>query len=211
MTDVDIVVATAEEARALTARIRSAVAGVWPLLAEAYGTRAWEALGYASWDEYTAAEFDGARIRIPLGERRQVVAGLRETGMSTRAIGSALGVSYATVQRDLEPTDTNVSVAPEREENEPDRPREEPTVTGVNGKTYAAKSKAKRPRQPLPGQFTAASGDLSRLVARFERLATDDRYRSNREAIAELCTPEIRRAVQVLDELLRDLAQEENN
>lgn len=67
--------------------------------------------------------FGTSRLRLPREERAEVVASLRESGLSIRAIAAATGDSRETIRREL-PTDTNVSVDP---------------VIGVNGKTYTPK------------------------------------------------------------------------
>ncbi len=110
-----------EEARSLTNRIRQCVAVAHESIVHAYKGRAWTALNYGSWDDYCEAEFGGARLPIPKADRSDVVALLRAEGMSTRAIGSALGLSKDTVHRDL----AGVS-------------DETPAVTGADGKTYPA-------------------------------------------------------------------------
>ena len=92
---------TVHDARVLTARIRESVAGVWDLIVEAYTSRAWTSLGYDSWDDYTRTEFDGVRIALPREDRREVVGSLRDAGLSTRAIASAIGVDDKTVRNDL--------------------------------------------------------------------------------------------------------------
>lgn len=81
---------TADEARSLTDQIAKKIAGLVPLVKRAYEGRADKALGYASWHAYCEAELGG--IRIPLADRPAAVAELRGAGMSTRAIGSAIGV-----------------------------------------------------------------------------------------------------------------------
>ena len=98
------IVATADDARALTDRIKVAVEGVWHLIEQAYTTRAWSALGYASWDDYCTREFGTSRLRLPREERQEVVASLRQSGLSLRAISSATGESKSQIQRDLEAT-----------------------------------------------------------------------------------------------------------
>jgi protein gp37 len=127
----DIAIASAEEARALTDRIKVAVEGTWQLIREAYVTRSWAALGYDTWDAYCAAEFGTSRLALPREERREIVASLRESGLSTRAIASVTGANQSTIVRDLGATDAfpkaDASVAP-------------PPVTGVNGKTYAQRT-----------------------------------------------------------------------
>lgn len=84
-------------ARDLTDRIKIAVEGTWELIKEAYVSRAWEALGYRSWDDYCTREFGTSRLRLPREERQEVVASLRESGLSIRAIAAATGDSVGTV------------------------------------------------------------------------------------------------------------------
>lgn len=215
MSEVALGSVAGDQARALTNRIKVGLEGTYLLIQEAFASRAWEALGYETWHEYCVSEFDGGQLRLPKAERQKVVELMRETGMSTRAIGSAIGVSQMTVVNDIAATEQNYSVAdsvPEPDQPEPDQPEPEPpTVTGVNGKTYQAKTERTRPRIKLTSQFESAVRDLTRLVARFERLTTDDRYRSNRDVIAELHTPEVRRAAQVLGDMLRDFTPEQEN
>ncbi|MGH3095125.1 MAG: helix-turn-helix domain-containing protein [Streptosporangiales bacterium] len=112
--------------RRLTERIKTHIASVQQsldelveLIAEAYDGRVWEPLGYSDWDSYIRAEFYSVgRLRLTRDERRDLVVGLRSQGMSTRAIGTALGVSHTEVQRS---GGTNVPPAP---------------VTGLDGKEY---------------------------------------------------------------------------
>jgi hypothetical protein len=86
-------------ARARVDRIRTGVTAVLDDLVESWRARDWVALGYGSWDAMCDAEF-GARIALPKDQRQGVVEGLAGEGMSTRAIGSALGVGQRTVVRD---------------------------------------------------------------------------------------------------------------
>ncbi|SNS53632.1 hypothetical protein SAMN06309944_0693 [Micrococcales bacterium KH10] len=90
-----------ETARALTDRIRIGLGVTWQWVIEAYTGRAWEALGYDSWDDYCASEFAGSRLALPRGERAEVAMSMRDAGMSFRAIGSALGVSDYTARGDV--------------------------------------------------------------------------------------------------------------
>ncbi|MEV6791313.1 DUF4326 domain-containing protein [Streptomyces sp. NPDC051320] len=112
---------SADDARTLTDRIKVAVEGTWLLIQEAYTSRAWAALDYATWDDYCAEEFGTSRLRLPREERQEVVASLRESGLSTRAIASATGMNQSTIARDLR-GDANAS----------------PAVQGTDGKTYSA-------------------------------------------------------------------------
>ena len=89
--------------------------------------QAWKMLDYPSWEALCDARGWTKRVALPRPERREVVATLRQEGMSTRAIAAATGVSYDTVQRDLRSEgDRNLS-----------------PVVGTDGKTY-------QPTQPAP-------------------------------------------------------------
>lgn len=100
----------AEEARERLSRVRGGVAVIRDDLVELYLRRAWLGLGYSSWDELCDRELDGARIALPLDERREVVSSMRSHGLSTRAIASAIGASEATVRRDVEATASHDAV-----------------------------------------------------------------------------------------------------
>lgn len=93
---------SATSARRLTDEIRETLTVGYDKLVEAWHGRADVALGYESWDGYCAGEFSEARMLRPTVEqRREIVASMRAEGMTTRAIGSALGVGNKTVHRDL--------------------------------------------------------------------------------------------------------------
>lgn len=65
------------------------------------GRFARSALGYTSWDDYCTREFGTTRLRLPREERTEVVASLRESGLSLRAIAAATGDHYSTISREL--------------------------------------------------------------------------------------------------------------
>lgn len=111
-------------ARELTDRIKVGVDAIWELIKQAYTSRAWSVLGYSSWDDYCTREFGTSRIRLPREERQEVVASMREIGMSTRAIASATGTSHQTVANSLNAGVKNLTPEPA-------------PVTGTDGKTYS--------------------------------------------------------------------------
>lgn len=175
------------DARALTDQIRAAVGSVWDLIVEAYTSRAWATLGYESWDDYTRWEFDGARIALPREDRQEVVASLRDSGLSLRAIASATGVSKGTVQNDLA-TGQNCPVEPatitttttqhvdavtgEILDPPPDSPSppssgpqapEGVPIVGVNGKTYT------RPAPPAHDPATQIAEQAQERAEKFSR------------------------------------------
>lgn len=134
-----IVIATAEAARARAERIRRGLAAIVPEIRAAWTEKDWLALEYESYDAYMLGEFGGP-VRLGREERGEAVVELRSAGMSTRAIGSALGVGTMTVSRELSgvPNGTGDS------------------VTGLDGKSYPAS----RPvvmidvdRRPIPETY----------------------------------------------------------
>ena len=119
----------AEAARDLTDRIRTTLTVAHDLIATAWTGSAWAALGYPTWDAYCGGEFAEARmVRLDREQRREIVAEMRQAGMSSRAIASGLGVDHSTVVRDDRASGADAPVATQ--------------ITGVNGKTYA-------PRPPV--------------------------------------------------------------
>jgi hypothetical protein len=118
--ELDFVI-THDEATARINRVRLHVESARDDIAALFHGRAWLTLGYESWDDLCDAEFSGVHIGLPRGERREVVGNLREQGLSTRAIASAVGVSVGTIHSDLSRSELNTSA-----------------VTGQDGKTYPA-------------------------------------------------------------------------
>ena len=130
-------VISAQDARSLTDKIKAGTAALWELIKEAYASRAWASLGYASWDDYCTQEFGTSRIRLPREERQEVVASMREIGMSTRAIASATGVSRRTLIRDRQSGGDNVTTS------------EPAPITGTDGKTYTPRPQPQPEPEPM--------------------------------------------------------------
>jgi len=110
---------TPDAAREVTDRIKVGVEAVWHLIAQAYEGPAWAALGYSSWDDYCTREFGTSRLRLPREERQEVVASLRESGLSTRAIAAATGYDDKTVRNDLAAGAENSAPGDEVEDADP--------------------------------------------------------------------------------------------
>lgn len=204
-------VMTEAEARVITSRIRSlaeSIADRVDLLAakvrEARDGQAHAALGYGSWTAYVSAEFADVLPRLDREPRRELVAALAETGMSTRAIAPVVNASQRTISNDL----SNVahlasahSVAETGPEGERDVPsvQSRPPVTGLDGKTYTRPTPKTTPRRALPDQFFDAAFDLSKAVDRVARLADDDRFPQNAEKVAAKHRDDLIRARDALD------------
>lgn len=72
------------------------------LIVSLYAGRVWETMGYESWQVFCAARF-GPKLRaLGIDFRREMVAVLGDAGLSTRAIGAAVGVDAKTVRNDLQ-------------------------------------------------------------------------------------------------------------
>ncbi|MEC3957531.1 hypothetical protein VMT65_31170 [Nocardia sp. CDC153] len=203
----DQIVPSAETARELTDRIKTLVEELWELIGQAYVSRIWVALDYRSWDDYCAAEFDHARIRVPREERTEVVASLREFGMSTRAIAAATGLGRGTVQRELDVLNAGVP------NGTPD------SVVGFDGKNYQPKSASvaegaepeigdrseptrapKRP--PITKSFENARRKLCADAKSLARLIEDDRFDRYALQLAEQNLGDLWRAREALQAVL---------
>jgi hypothetical protein len=89
-------------ARRITKQLRESLQLSVALLREAFEGQAWRVLGHPSWEAYCETELpELATLRLPLAERREVVAGLAAGGASLRAIAKPLGLAPNTVRADL--------------------------------------------------------------------------------------------------------------
>lgn len=102
------VTCTRDQAEQITGRFREAIGRVesaWNVMVataiDAFANRVWVPLGYSDWDTYCAEEVDTAAVRIPRDLRIEIVGQMSEAGMSSRAIGAAIGVHKDTVRNDL--------------------------------------------------------------------------------------------------------------
>lgn len=96
----------------------------------AYRGRVWIALGYESWAQWCDKELGGFKLPVP--QRKEMVASLKSRGLSNRSIAEVTGVSKDTINRDIRSGGSN------------DPPGTK--VTGQDGKSYSAN----RPIKPRP-------------------------------------------------------------
>lgn len=162
-----------DDARDLTDRIVSNLEVTWDLVVECYQRRAWDALGYDSWNHYCTQEFGASAIRLPKEDRREAVASLRDAGLSTRAIAAATGAARNTVRSDLK--QVGQSDPPDRNEVEPNFGNK---VKGVDGKSYAKTTDRKGESTTTETPTKPVGTDAVDLAA--ERTARSDAaYREN--------------------------------
>lgn len=126
--------------------------------------RAWTELGYETWDALVAGEWSRS-IVLPRPERREVVGRLRQEGMSTRAIASAVGTDHSTVVRDLQSTGADAPVE----------------VTSLDGRTRPAT----RPQpEPEPVEvLTSEEWEARQGYGTTDELAQRRRTDAEREAL----------------------------
>lgn len=127
----------AQAARALTLQLRDALTLAVDLITRLIDGRADQALGFASWADYCAAELpELAQLveRSTVDERRAVVVALHGRGHSLRGIAGPLGLAPNTVRADLA-----AAGAPKRA-----------TVTSLDGRQRPAAAAPKPKAKPLP-------------------------------------------------------------
>jgi hypothetical protein len=122
--------ARADVIRAGLTNLAEQLADLTEIIGRAYHNRDWLALGYASWETYTASEFGTDRLRLPRPQRQEVVASLRAELLSTRAIAGVLGVGVGTVHRDSSGVPNGTPIA------------------GIDGKSYSASRPAPPETEP---------------------------------------------------------------
>jgi len=89
-------------ARKLIGELRDCLALSDDLLVRAYTGRAWEALGYESWEALCAAEIPEFRmLKLKTAARRQRVAALKAEGANIPEMVAATNSSLGSVHRDL--------------------------------------------------------------------------------------------------------------
>lgn len=160
------------DARKLTDQIKTLAEAVQEsldklgnLIAAAYTQDAWSALGYGSWDEYVAAEFGTQRLRLDRDERQALVVQLRSAGMSTRAIGSGIGSSEATVRRDLD-----ASASDDADEQTGTEP-----VKSLDGRQRPASRPAPQYEPSGPDEFAADEEEIVEAEIVDEKPASEPR------------------------------------
>ena len=204
--DLAVFVLTAADARALTDRIKKNLTFCYGLFVEAFEGAAWSALGYESWDAYCADEFPEARmVRLDPGQRREIVANMRQARMSTRAIASSIGVSQSTVALDLS-TESNNSV------------EQQTTVKSLDGVVRPATQPHRAPiaaptarrRRPLPDALFDAINDLTKCAERVTKLTQDDRFPALAERVASKHRGDLMRIHEALTGALAALPQSES-
>ncbi len=128
-----------QQARQRAGRIVNAMNELATLVTQAWEAKDHHTLGYDTWQSYTIGEFGHGDTAIKA--RQVIVAMLRGTGLSQRAIAAQTGTSVATVNNDLadlsaEPPEGDPATVNRYSTVQP--PEQSPRVTGLDGRTQPA-------------------------------------------------------------------------
>ena len=146
---------TPAEAQHLVGQINATVADLLDLVERLYRGRGWEALGYQSWADLCRAEI--VVPKLDRTDRAELVQALRGMGLSSRAIGPALGISKDTVMRDL------ATVSDETVDE----------VVGLDGRRRPARSLT-RVNNLTPQQLADTAQDMIVVCAGHDRVRLGD-------------------------------------
>lgn len=189
----ELVSLSAEDARTLTDRIKVGVETLWDMIKQAYREHAWAALGYDSWDDYCTTEFNTSHLRLPREERAEVVASMRDIGMSIREIASATGEGRDTVHRELSDVRNRTGFC-ELSGSEP------VDAEIVYDEPVSTPSKPRR--SPITDLARNAGWELRKAVERIERISVDDRFVSQMETVTPHLRGHLTNAIEVCQDLL---------
>lgn len=146
---------TKAQAEALTERIRAGITETWRLLAEASEGRAWEPMGYDSFGDYVAAEFDLSRGQgYRLLDQARIILELEAASDADLS-----GVISGRAASDLSPVldEAVAAVARARQTDEADRPAVVAEVLAPIRKRARKAKTVARARQPEPIEAVAVA------------------------------------------------------
>ncbi len=215
-----------EAARDLTTRIRQTSSVLVAMIEKAYAGRIWIALGYESWADWWDTEI-GEPLRLDREDRRELVASLRDHGMSIRALATVTGTSVGTVHADVRCSELNTSSEPDEIIDAEHRatlhrrfssaegtdggahaPGPPPNkVVGLDGKRYkpasagsSAPTTQRRRRFEKVHSYYKMETDARRLANKLEAVVADDRFNKNRPN--RIFLDEARRLLNALAEII---------
>lgn len=101
--EVPIQVITPNDVRASIRRARKSLEDAASEIVWQIEMEAWRTLGYSSWTAMREAEYGGAAFMVPSKSRPEIVARIREAGLTQREAAATAGVSVPTIKRDEHP------------------------------------------------------------------------------------------------------------
>lgn len=162
----------------------------------------WTVLGYSSWDQMREGEYADLGVVAPQSDRPELVARLREQGLTQKAIGDTLGVSESTVRNlNRNSADEPAAITNSRGQQRPaSYQRSDPAPTPDPPKPAR--------RRPLPDQAREAGWDLRRASDRVRRIVEDDRFTQNREQVTPHVRGHLLHTIEVCQDLINQLDNE---
>lgn len=121
-----------------------------------------------------AATLNADRRQLGPGQRREIVAALREAGHSLRAIAGAVGVSEPTVRRDVDRAiASGDAIQPERVQRQGggSYPARRPTVIAATDEREASKAQTALAQVANPPEGVSTVRDLSRQARTQQKVA----------------------------------------
>lgn len=153
------------------------------------------ALSYISWTAYLTDALSELCADVDSDTRKHIAVMLHHEGMSIRDSALTTGLSKSTVQREVSQSGTVYESAP--------------ATMGHDGKVRSRRQDAAQvatsQRKPITTAFLSASCDLMRVINRVARLRDDDRFNSNRDAIAGIHLHDLIRARDTLSDVIQQL------
>lgn len=135
---------TKAEAQALTDRIRNAVEDIRTLVAKAHEGKAWQALGYGSWEAYVKAEFGMSRVHAHrLVKQGEVIEAIEDALGGSLPIGNIPEGVTRELRRDLPASVEEIKSRVERGET----PAQAAKDMAAAQRAEKAKAKAERDAQ----------------------------------------------------------------
>lgn len=181
-----------QAARKRAGRIVNAMNELATLVQEAWDNHDHRTLGYETWQSYTIGEFGHGDTAIKA--RQVIVAMLRGTGLSQRAIAAETGTSVATVNNDLADVADVTAIEPTTRTSRASVQRvEQPAaVTGLDGRVRAAtrggmtsdERRARRRERDTALREAAAEAE----AAQYQR-ALEENHRNTRRSEPAVVAP----------------------
>ncbi len=170
--------ATAEEARALTDRIKQAANDFEQLVWEAHQRRVWKVLGFGSWNDYVRAEFKFSRVRAhQLIQFAEIKETLREAQTLTDVNAPPSTEAQARPLTQLPPEEQAPAWQEAQERHGTDQPPAR-VVEEVVKERKAESAPAEPKKERLPAYAPAAGMEFAAMaISQLKRIHRKDTQR----------------------------------
>lgn len=171
---------TANEAFAITKRIRAAVDRVWSLLLEAHDRKAWKALKYPTWEAYIKAEFQIGRAHAyRLLDQGRVISAIEEATGNLSPTGDISERDARDIKGDLPAVVQEIKARVELGE----KPQKAATDVIAEKRAAKDKTKAEHDRQRDTSRAALPDAVKQHVTARDEAVAKAKAAGANVETV----------------------------